>query len=100
MKKVLLTTLLLLSAPVSAYEQIRTSDGVSCRSSNETRSELTTKGYTTDNGSTGASISITIKIGSMPDKLDCKRFANLEVERLKLELETLRNQLKEQNTWE
>lgn len=99
MKK-LIPVLLLLSSPVAAYEQIRTSDGVTCRSSNETRSELTTKGYTTDNGDSGASVSLTIKLGAMPEKLDCKRFANLEVARLKMELELLKQQLKEQNTWE
>jgi hypothetical protein len=99
MKK-LIPLLMVISPPVTAYEQVRTSDGVTCRSERDTRTEMTTKAYTSDSGAMGASVSITIKIGSMAEKLDCSKFANLELERLKLELELLKAQLKDQNTWE
>ncbi len=102
MKLLKTTTLLLcvtLCGSVQAYDQFRTADGTTCRSSNETRSELEFTSYTDNGGDAGVKATIVIKLGELPKPLNCKRLEDLEVERLKLELETLKQQLKQQNTW-
>lgn len=100
LKGLLLVSIVSLSAPVSAYEQFRASDGTQCRSDRETRAELELSTYATEGYESGVKATVTIKLGEMAKPLNCKRLEDLEIARLKLELEVLRQQLTEQTTWE
>ena len=76
------------------FDEITTSSGVRCRQAqgSETRLEL----GALDGEQTGAGgyARLVIPLGQQPDRLDCKRLYNLEVDRLTSEVQALREQLK------
>ena len=116
--KNLLVALALVSGSVTAaslptgYDEIRTADGTTCRASTASTTYLTTEVYRHNDDrdnyaqdELGIKMSIIIPLGGGIDsRVDCTRFAELELQRMQAELERTKAELKalqsQQTTWE
>ncbi len=87
----------------SSYDEVRTADGASCRTSIGGNIQMygglvTTGGedayfYNSDFNETGGYIGFSYSIGSK-SRLDCSRLASIETEKAQIELEKLKSEIK------
>lgn len=104
----------------TGYDEIRTADGTMCRASTASTTYLTVETYSNkydddyndfDSTSARAQDEVGIKAsivvplsGGITERVDCSRFADLELQRMQAELEQTKLELEmmkqQQSTWE
>ncbi len=130
-RKNLLIALAILAVPMTAtavdlptgYDEVRTADGTMCRATTASTTYLTAEAYSSqydqDQNSWnstasssdlaqdeyGLKLTLTIPLdGGIEKRVDCSRFADLELQRMEAELEQAKLELEmlkqQQSTWE